>query len=89
MSKRKNVKTIILTLTLFISTLSFCNASAMEVNQIDNNTYKKEEKINDNLNNKEKETTKEKEKAQEKYESEIIDTIKPFKYNFFQQKNEE
>ncbi len=91
MSKRKNIKTIILTLTLFISTISFCNANAMEVNQINNN-------LNNQNNNKQSKIDYEKlrklnlnedKKAKEKFDLKIKDIFKPVKDSYFQKKYED
>ena len=93
MSKRKNIKTIILTLTLFISTFSLYNANAMEFKQIEIETPK-EKKENKEKKEKKKygfDYTKlnkiineEDKKAKQRFLLEVEDIYKKFKDNEYE-----
>ncbi len=86
-----SIKTIILTLTLFISTLSFCNANAMEVNQINNNLNNQNNNKKDKIYYKklEKLNSEKSMKVNKKFNLEIKNIFKPVKDSYFQKKYED
>ena len=94
MSKKRNIKIFITLLTLCFSTLSLCNASAMEFKQIEIETPKNEKKEAKEkrkydikyYSNLEKLINKENSKAKAKFASEVKDLFEKIKYNNSKQK---